>query len=179
MAGSWGVGESIALASAVVALGAMFAAIWQARIAKQQADATLGDVTPLIFLDSRAFENPQSTGGRASLTLVNQNRRDIRLIEIAFKTDAALVVSVDSGEMRDIIAAAYQQSRKHEDAPLIIDLREEHHVIPGSSIGVAGARLSIPLSLTRFNERTYTQETADITAMVRYLLLEQGTLSSE
>jgi hypothetical protein len=105
--------------------------VCQARIAKQQAGATLGDVTPLIFLDSRTFENPQTTRGRASLTLVNQNRRDIRLIEIAFKTDAALAVSVDSGEMRDIIAAAYQRSRKHEDAPLIIDLREEHHVIQG------------------------------------------------
>jgi hypothetical protein len=172
MAGSWGVGDSIALGSAFIALVAMLVATWQARIAKRQADATLGDVTPLIFLDGRPFENLHSTGGRASLTLVNQNRRDIRLIEIEFKTDAAIVVSVDSGEMRDIIAAAYQRSRKPEGPPLIIDLREKHYVIQGSSIGVAGSRLSIPLSLTRYGEQKYTKETADITAIVRYLMLD-------
>jgi hypothetical protein len=59
---------------------------------------------------------------------------------------------------------------KDEGAPLIIDLREKHHVIQGSSIGVAGSRLSIPLSLTRFGERKYTRETPDIT-VVLYLLL--------
>ena len=162
----------ITLGSAVIALAAMLVAVWQAHIAKQQADATLGDVTPLIFLDGRKFEGPQSTGGRASLTLVNQNRRDIRLVEVEFQTDAAIVVTVDTGEMRDIIAAAYQKSRKDEGAPLIIDLREKHHIIQGSSIGVAGSRLSIPLSLTRFGKRIYTQETAGITAIVRYLLLD-------
>lgn len=166
MTSSWGLREVIASGSALIALVAMGIAIVQARIAKRQADAALGEMTPLVFLDSRAFEKPDLRGGRASLTVVNQNRRDIRLIEIEFKTDDALVVMVDTGELRDVVAAAYQRGRKDPGEPLIIDLREKHHVIQGR------ARLSVPLNLTSFGQQKYTQETADITAVVRYVLLD-------
>jgi hypothetical protein len=173
------VGDAIALGSAVIAVGAMGVAIWHANHAKRlteevrrQADAVLGHVEPLIFLDSRAFENGHAFGGRASLTFVNHNRRDIRLIEIEIKTDSALLVTIDSGELRDVIAAAYQHGRKEEGTPLIIDLRERHHVVAGSSIGVAGSRLCIPLSLTRVGNRNFTQEAAELTAIIRYVLLD-------
>lgn len=82
-----GPSEIIALVLAIIALGAMAVAIMQARYAKQaakeakrQADAALGEVEPLIFLDSVPFKSAQSLGGQAALTVVNQNRRDIRLI---------------------------------------------------------------------------------------------------
>lgn len=44
----------------------MGVALWAAKEAKRQADAALGEVEPLIFLDSVAFENPQSVGGRGT-----------------------------------------------------------------------------------------------------------------
>jgi hypothetical protein len=134
MAHSWGISEAIALVSAIIAFGAMVIAIWQACYAKRQTDAALGEVEPLVFLDSRAFENAQCLGGRASLTLVNQNRRDIRLIEIEVRTDPAILVSVDTGEIRDIITATYKHGRKDEGAPLIIDLRDKHQLIQGSQL---------------------------------------------
>jgi hypothetical protein len=172
MPSSWGASEIITSVSAFIAFCAMGVALWAAKEAKRQADAALGEVEPLIFLDSVAFENPQSVGGRAALTIVNHNRRDIRLIEIEIKTDPAILVTVSTGEMRDVIAAAYQHSRKGEDGPLKIDLREKHHLIRGSSIGMAGSRCCIPLHLTRIGDRNFTQEIAALTAVVRYVLLD-------
>jgi hypothetical protein len=175
MANGLGIGEIIATASTVIAVGAMVVATMRARYAKQaakeakrQADAALGEVPPLIFLDSITFANPQSLGGRAMLTFVNQNR----LLDIEIETDPAILVSADTGELRDAIAAALQHSRKGEGAPLRIDLHEKHLVVQGSSIGVVGSRLEIPLTLTRIGNRNYTQETANIRAIVRYLLLD-------
>jgi hypothetical protein len=139
MANGLGSSEIIAMASTAIAVGAMVVATMQAQYAKQaakeakrQADAALGEVPPLIFLDSITFANPQSLGGRAVLTFVNQNRRDVRLLDIEIETDPAILVSADTGELRDAIAAALQHSRKGEGAPLRIDLHEKHLVVRGS-----------------------------------------------
>ena len=63
MPSSWGASEFIASASLIIAFCAMSVAIWAAKEAKRQADAALGEVKPLIFLDSAAFENPQFSTG--------------------------------------------------------------------------------------------------------------------
>ena len=179
MANGLGMSEIIATASTVIAVGAMVVATMQARYAKQaakeakrQADAALGEVPPLIFLDSITFANPQSLGGRAMLTFVNQNRRDVRLLDIEIETDPAILVSADTGELRDAIAAALQHSREGRRRAAENRPSRSYLVVRGSSIGVVGSRLEIPLSLTRIGNRNYKQETANIRAIVRYLLLD-------
>jgi hypothetical protein len=179
MAGSSGTAEIIAAVSAFISLGAMAVAWMQARYArdaaaaaKRQADAALGEVDPLIFLSSAPFERPQSTGGRALLTVVNQNRRDIRLLEIQFRTDPSIVVSLDTDDPRDIIAAAFQRSRKGDTEPLKIDFRDDHLLVEGNSIGTASSRKTMALALTIFGDRRYAGATADLTAIVCYELLD-------
>jgi hypothetical protein len=174
----WKLGDDIAAISALIALGAMGVTLWQAHYARQsaaeakrQADAALGEVDPIIFLDARTFESPQATGGRALLTLVNHNRRDIRLAGIEIETDRAILVTIDTGDLRDVIAAAYRRDRSG-DGPLRIDLRDRHHVIQGSSLGVAGSRESILLTLTRVGDRPYLRDTAEIRIAVTYILLD-------
>jgi hypothetical protein len=178
MLDGWKLSDDIAAFSALIALGAMGVALWQARYAKQsasearrQADAVLGEIEPLIFLDARPFEGPQAKGGRAILTFVNHNRRDIRLTELDIRADPAILVTVDTGDLRDVITAAYRQARS-EAGPVNIDLRDKHHILPGSSVGVAAERLSIPLSLTCVGDRQYARETTDVGIAVRYVLLD-------
>jgi hypothetical protein len=173
-----GASEIIAIVSAVIAFIAMVIALRQANSAKQQAkeakrqaDAALGEVNPLIFLDSGAFD-PGTPGGCAELTFVNQNRRDIRLLDIEIKTDPATFVSNDPEQTRDLVAAVVQHSDNGEGAPIKIDLRKTHIIVQGSSIGVAGSRYKIPLRLTRLRNQNYTKETAEIQAIVRFVLLD-------
>jgi hypothetical protein len=167
----WKGSDFISGVAAAISLAAMVVAILQARSARRQADAALGEVEPLVFLDIRPFENPQAIGGRASLTVSNHNRRDIRLTEIEIKTDGAIAVAVDNGNLRDVIAAAYKASRRPA-GPVKIDLRERHYIVQGSSIGVAGSREVIPLNLTRIGDRPYANDTADLVIAVRYVLLD-------
>jgi hypothetical protein len=182
----WGTHEIIDLGSAVIGVIAMTVAIVHARHAKdfatqaerqadqakRQADAALGEIRPLIFLDGIAFKNASSCGGHAALTLINHNRPDVRLLEIEIDCDPAIVVSVDTGELRNVIAAAFQHSRREQDGPMVIDFRDDYHVIPGNSIGTVANRFSIPLDLTRSGRQNYTQDTATISATVRYLMLD-------
>ena len=125
-----GLSEITAIVSAVIALIAMVIALWQATSAKQQAkeakrqaDAALGEVNPLIFLNSGAF-NSETRGGCAELTFVNQNRRDIRLLDIEIKTDPAIFVSNDTEQTRDFIAAVAQHLHNGDGASIKIDLRK-------------------------------------------------------
>jgi hypothetical protein len=174
-----GASEIIAIVSAVIAFVAMVIALGQAKSAKQQAteakrqaDAALGEVNPLIFLDSGAFDPAETRGGCAELTFVNQNRRDIRLLDIEIKTDPAIFVSNDTGQTRDFIAALVQHIHNGEGASIKIDLRQTHIIVQGSSIGVAGSRYKLPLSLTPRSNQNYTKETAEIQAIVRFVLLD-------
>src|SRR5262249_42676470 len=112
----------------------------------------------------------QAIGGRAALTLVNRNRCDIRLTQIDIKADPAIAVSINTGEVRDAIAAALRRSQTTEGEALIIDLRDLHYMIEGSSIGMAAQRVRIPLKLTRAGDRQYTQSTVTLSAVVRYIL---------
>jgi hypothetical protein len=170
-----GASEIIAIVSAVIALIAMVIALGQANSAKQQAkeakrqaDAALGEVNPLIFLDSGAFDS-ETRGGCAELTFVNQNRRDIRLLNIEIKTDPPIFVSKDTDQTRDFIAALVHNG---EGPSRKIDLRKTHIIVQGSSMGVAGSRYKIPLSLTRRSNQNYTKVTAEIQAIVRFVLLD-------
>jgi hypothetical protein len=106
------------------------------------------------------------------LTLINHNRRDVRLLEIEINCDPAIVVSVDTGELPNAIAAAFQHSRREQDGPMVIDFGDDYHVIPGNSIGTVANRLSIPLDLTRSGRQNYAQDTATVSAAVRYLMLD-------
>jgi hypothetical protein len=174
----WKLSDVIAATAAVISLVAMGITAWQgvlarrsAQEARRQADAALGEVDPLVFLDARPFESPQTTGGRASLTLVNHNRRDIRLIEIEITSDPAIVVAVNTGKLRDALAANLARSRS-ETGSVKFDLRDKHYIVQGSSVGVPGSREIIPLDLTRIGDRPYAKGTADIEVAVRYVLLD-------
>jgi hypothetical protein len=175
----WKLSDVIAATAAVISLVAMVVTAWQgvlarrsAQEARRQADAALGEVDPLVFLDARPFESPQqATGGRASLTLVNHNRRDIRLIEIEITSDPAIAVAVDTGKLRDALAANLARSRS-ETGFVKFDLRDKHYIVQGSSVGVPGSREIIPLDLTRIGDRPYAKGTADIEVAVRYVLLD-------
>jgi hypothetical protein len=174
----WKLSDVIAAIAAVISLVAMGVTVWlgalarrSAQEAKRQADAALGEVDPIVFLDARPFENLQTTGGRASLTLVNHNRRDIRLIEIEITSDPAIAVSIKTGKLRDELEANLVRDRS-KTGSVKFDLRDKHYIVQGSSVGVPGSREIIPLDLTRIGDRPYAKETADIEIAIRYVLLD-------
>lgn len=186
MSTNLGVSDIIAMASALIALCAMVVAVLQARYArrnateaKRQADAALGEVEPLIFLDRDLLKTSQAIGGGAVLTIVNHNRRDIRLLSVEIKSDRGILVTLNSGELRDVIAAAFDRSRHGDDGDLIIDLTHKHHVVEGSAIGTAGSRFRLPLHVGHFGDLNYTRETVDLKAIVRYVLLDTRHVERE
>lgn len=88
----WEVPNVIAIGSAGIALLAMFVSLVQtvfarkaATEARRQADAALGEVPPLIFLDE-ATDRDTTSGGDANLTIINLNRRDLRILQIDYRS---------------------------------------------------------------------------------------------
>lgn len=106
------------------------------------------------------------------LTFVNQNRRDIRLLDIEIKIDPSIIVSKDTGQVLDSITAVVRHSGRTEGTPLKIDLGESHIIVQGSSVGIAGSRHKIPLILRRSSSHSYTKETVNIQVIVRFVLLD-------
>ncbi|WP_158806816.1 hypothetical protein [Beijerinckia sp. L45] len=174
---AFGLAEVISTIAALIAFLSMCVSIWQARIAKRQADSALGEIDPLVSISSR--NSLGIDGGRADLVIVNLNRRDVQILEFEIVTDPFVTVAIESSNIRDQLAAAWQQQRRSHKDPFIINLRGKYPVIKGSGIRSASDRTTIPLALSPVGEASPRVDETMLRVIVRFNLLDAQHVKRE